>query len=678
MLTQQPGESSAAKSATDADSTGTTGERTLSPLAHLTAHSARFGVWEVLIFNPTARTREYLWNKEKRKSYIFQCMLVSTADPTQYVLGDSHGRGMNETKLAQLKERFKAGLVFQMSKVVFAENTKQQYNSAPKTEVVSMVNTQWTSVLSSAGKPLMPEPSIPVAASMGIEREQHFDALALVQEVSESSNGGKTATGQARLKCQILLNDGSVNADGKVCHLPVTIFADQAAANLEPELFERLRGAQAHKIAVAFFGIQGKQSELENNKWSFTSSFGFFCENASDIDKGRHLEAEAVHLVLAPAEAVPLSVLQSRSNLDINESFEDVEATETTCALVETLLRETKVKRIEEESMTFWQVNWCHVHVPERNAQVCTNDNSRLWMLVKVEDDTGFVTMYMREKAALSLSGTDSKEEFEAARADDSLDFPNKASIKIIRKTAPLQTPNRKNSAEQPANIQCYIVEAAEQALEDTPSKGSLLLLELLARTEVHTDACAAAGVSMIKKDPHYGLRVSYVVDELIVKKYCTRAFALVIASSASKADNMNEGYRMITENVSDPLDKDFVCTLMSFCTVKTSPEYQLKPARGIKTQTAIVLIADVLEAFSADKPAVFLVESLQKIPDSEAEAAPDHIRRLIHFASFAAKIQGKCSERGWTDETSPANAGKCRRLGKSPTNEELQKYNKS
>ena len=296
-------------------------------------------------------------------------------------------------------------------------------------------------------------------------------------------------------------------------------------------------------------------------------------------------------------------------------------------------------------------------------------------MPVKVEDDTGFVTMYMREKAALSLSGTDSKEEFEAARADDSLDFPNKASIKIIRKTAPLQTPNRKNSAEQPANIQCYIVEAAEQALEDTPSKGSLLLLELLARTEVHTDACAAAGVSMIKKDPHYGLCVSYVVDEMIVKKYCTRAFALVIASSASKADNMNEGYRMITENVSDPLDKDFVCTLMSFCTVKSSPEYQLKPARGIKTQTAIVLIADVLEEGSADKPAVFLVGSLQKIPDSEAEAAPDHIRRLIHFASLAAKIQGKCSERGWTDETSPANAGKCRRLGKAPTGENLDKY---
>ena len=103
----------------------------LSPLSYLTGQSARFGLWEVTIFNPMGRIRSYLWNKEQRTSYSFQCMLVSTADPKQYVLGDSHGRGMNDKSLKMLKEKFKPGLVFHMSKVVFAENTKQQYNSAP-------------------------------------------------------------------------------------------------------------------------------------------------------------------------------------------------------------------------------------------------------------------------------------------------------------------------------------------------------------------------------------------------------------------------------------------------------------------------------------------------------------------------------------------------------------------
>ena len=141
---------------------------TFSPLSHLTAQSARFGRWEVLIFNPTARTREYVWQGTKRTSHHFQCMLVSTADPTLYVLGDSHGKGMTATALKTMENKFKAGLVFEMSKVVFADNTKAQYNSAPKLEVVSMLNTSWNPVLVSAEKPKTPEPAIPVAESMGI------------------------------------------------------------------------------------------------------------------------------------------------------------------------------------------------------------------------------------------------------------------------------------------------------------------------------------------------------------------------------------------------------------------------------------------------------------------------------------------------------------------------------
>ena len=67
----------------------------------------------------------------------------------------------------------------------------------------------------------------------------------------------------------------------------------------------------------------------------------------------------------------------------------------------------------------------------------------------------------------------------------------------------------------------------------------------------------------------------------------------------------------MTTENVTDALDERFGCKLMSFCTVKTSPDYQLKPARSMKSQTALVVIADVHEAGSSEKPPVFLVESL-------------------------------------------------------------------
>ena len=57
-------------------------------------------------------------------------------------------------------------------------------------------------------------------------------------------------------------------------------------------------------------------------------------------------------------------------------------------------------------------------------AQLSTKGNGSLWMQVKVKDDTGNLGLFMREKAAMSLSGAASKEDSEAGRADASLGFP--------------------------------------------------------------------------------------------------------------------------------------------------------------------------------------------------------------------------------------------------------------
>ena len=131
----------------------------------------------------------------------------------------------------------------------------------------------------------------------------------------------------------------------------------------------------------------------------------------------------------------------------------------------------------------------------------------------------------------------------------------------------------------------------------------------------------------------------------------------------------------MIIEPVRDPMQDSVECTLMVFCTVKTSADYQLKPSRRTKTQTAYAVIADILEEGSAGKPPVFLVESLSKLTDDEACTAPEHMSRRIHFASLATKVQGKNKKRGWTEEANPAIASKCRKLGRAPTNTPLQAY---
>ena len=656
-------------------------ERKFLALSLLTEQSRRLETahWEVAIYHPKLIHREYTYQGKQRISHGFQCMLVSTADPTQYVLGDSHGKGITEQKAKEMEKTFKEGLVFQMTKVAFATNLSQQYNNTPKTEVVSMQNTTWISVLSSANKPTKPEPGIPIAASIDMGREQLFDALALVAEVGPVGNGGMSG-GQARVRVQVKLTDGSTNeTSGNVVHMPVTIFTDARSDGTEPQTVALLRSAASAQTALAFFGIQGKQSASEPGKYAFTSSFGFFFDSASDTQKGKELEKEATTLINMSSEELPMAAFGRAS--DQNESFEEISAHETNCALFKTMMAPTKIQAIEGET-TFWQINWCQVHLPEKGESISTNDSSRLWMPVRVEDDTGNITLYMREKAALALAGHETKESFESAVADDELYFPNKASIKIIRKPATPQTPAQtrnsddkpESSADQPAQIQYYIVEAGQQPLEDTHSKKSDTLLKLLEETPANADACVACPISAIRQDPHYGLCVHFDVEGELVKKKCKRALTLVRATKASETEKIGADFMMITKDVEDPLEptKQFSCTMVAFCALKAAADYQLKPLRGQTKQTAAVVISSVLEAGSAGKPPKYLVDSIEKMDPTEAEHAAEHMNKRIRFAGLIAKMQGTGSKRElampWTDEKSPANASKCRKLGRAPT----------
>lgn len=113
----------------------------------------------------------------------------------------------------------------------------------------------------------------------------------------------------------------------------------------------------------------------------------------------------------------------------------------------------------------------------------------------------------------------------------------------------------------------------------------------------------------------------------------------------------------------------------MSFCTTKSAADYQLKSGRSQRAQMAFVIITDVLEPGSAQKPAVLLADHVEKIPPEEFGVAPSNFGRMITMASLVAKAQGSSHQRVWTETHSPANAGKCRRLGKSPTDEALETY---
>ena len=122
-----------------------------------------------------------------------------------------------------------------------------------------------------------------------------------------------------------------------------------------------LTQAALENTAMAFFGIQGKKPDGGDGKWSCTSTFAFHCQSASETTKGRTLEANASDILQADAEAVPLSVLQSRTSHDNDDNFADKEATDTTCALLRSIMADMELTAIETDA-TLWQINWCHVH----------------------------------------------------------------------------------------------------------------------------------------------------------------------------------------------------------------------------------------------------------------------------------------------------------------------------
>ena len=86
---------------------------------------------------------------------------------------------------------------------------------------------------------------------------------------------------------------------------------------------------------------------------------------------------------------------------------------------------------------------------------------------------------------------------------------------------------------------------------------------------------------------------------------------------------------------------------------------YKLDPPRG-GAQCALVTITSKIDD-------VFVVEHVQHLSPSEAEAAKIALRQLLLLASRGGLKYLKRNA-PWTDDISPAKARRCRSLGRSPT----------
>ena len=78
----------------------------------------------------------------------------------------------------------------------------------------------------------------------------------------------------------------------------------------------------------------------------------------------------------------------------------------------------------------------------------------------------------------------------------------------------------------------------------------------------------------------------------------------------------------------------------------------------------------------SAEQPVKsLLVEDVQLLAPTEAEALKPKLSKMFYFAALSGQVSRKREREPWSPEQNPAKASTCRVLGRSPTGDPLPDY---
>jgi len=651
------------------------------------------------IFHPRVEEYEYTWQGQHRKGTTFVCDIVSLKDPRNYCQGHCKKTKITEEKFKAASKKFNTeGGTFVMSKVVFVDNAKQQYNNAPMKVVVDLGATRMEAVVASTQVPsaVQPAPTTTVSKCSELKRDQFFDVTALVKSCNPPQEHRSN-----RSSLQVSIYDGSLDeTTKKVKELPLRLFFDTD----KPERGHRFRQvcteAMAANEAVTILCIKGSQDE--QGAFNFASTRHTRVEKANpDGPKAAELNAKSELHNLTDEATTPFHLAQQGAR-----DWSAEPGVETRCKLLASFAhRSTGLKDLDDRE-TVWQLNWVRVTEPTAEQEIKATNAERLWFQLPLRDHTGNLSLYITEQAALKLAGATDRADFEQRHLEERLQFPTWASIKVWRK------PTKERSAAQPASIphaqpsfDCYIVDATEQDLTEAPTEQSKLLLPLLDSSMDDGSGILPATLDMIQASDHYAMAVRYATQALpkemagmsvpthlanagaTTTRPCSHVVALVASTEASRTHNMGtEGCKLVTKNVVDATFPDITekCKydITSYCTLATNTDFKLNPPRtGSKTQHALISISSVLATNSDSNPPgagqpAFLVESVQLLQPSEVDRCRAVMRKMIYFTAIAGQLASrKRDHEGWTDDESPAKAAACRSLGRHPTGPGLPDY---
>ena len=670
------------------------------PLSELNKASAKTGgAWVVDVFRPFEEKYKYTWQGKPREGTNLLVTLVSAEDASQYCQAMLKKTAKQETKYAQTKTAMENGKRFVMSNVGFVDNAKLEYVSCPLKVVVDLGSTTFDACVERPSSVVQPAPTATIAGSAGLAGNQFFDVTALIQETQDIKEHANN-----RSSFGVMIYDGSLDPDTKkVKAMPLRIYFDTWPADVstfrhsaeQPVSGEEMKAlTEQHlqnKTALSFFCISGAQDET--GKFCFRSTKHTFITAAVGAKAERLKEATELHS-LSAADTVAFELQTSTAARDWSAE----RGKETRCGLLQTFaFRATGVAALDD-SETIWQINCVRINEPSIGQKI-KNQFGNLWLELFCRDDSGSLTLYITEKAVVKLTDVVDAAEFEQAHKEGRLRLPFFASIKMLRRRS-------KPSAAQPGILEnterafdCYIVDAAQQDIQELPSAMSTKLLPMLSHS---ADSVLPATLQMIRKSEHYTMAVQYITQQVPAElskvasktvagssmlRPCSRAVALVLSTKRSKpAPAGDGGHKLVTDDVVDLLLTDSAAQpgaqqkyqVTTFCTLNTVTDFKLDPPKSSKEQAALISITGVIDADtdSAEQPVKGVIaDDIHLLTPDEAKALKPMLMKMLYFAALAGQIVRKRQREPWTGTENPADAAPCRMLGRSPTGPALPDY---
>ena len=672
------------------------------PLAMLNRASAKVGgSWEVAVYNPYEDHYEYNWKNSLRTGTTFVVTFVAANDPSQYCLAQFKKSTRNTNKYDQVRKQIEQNRRLVISRVSFADDAKLQYVSCPLKLVVDLCSTKLDAVVNAPSSVVQPAPKNTVAGCAELTGNQFFDLIALIHEVlpvREHANN--------RSSFVLKIYDGSLDREtAKVKIMPLTIYYDTTPSNIPKDKSfsgEKMKAfAQKHmesKTPLCFFNISGAQDD--QNKFVFRSSKHILMAEAVG-DKAEKLKANTAlhHLSTADTTAFETQTTQ------IARDWALVHAKETKCALLLQFARKPTGISAMDDAETIWQINWVRIAEPPQDQHL-RNQFGNLWLPLTCMDDTGIVTLYITEAALLKLAKAVDAAEFEELFKQGRLRLPFYASIRILRRpsnTSAAQPGGSSQPQQKDNDFDCYIVDAAEQTMEEIPTASSMKLLPMLS---LSTDGWLHAMLAQISSSEHYALMVQYAPQQVppelasgasrptqegaTIQRPCSKAIALISSTNRSHVFPAGAtGHKLVTENVVDLLHTDSAITraadgaqrkyqIITYCTLDNVTDFKLDPPKGSKEQAALISVVGVINADTddAEQPVKgFIVDDIVTLSETQANAYKPLLMKQLHFAALTGQISRKRALEQWSPTQNPAEAKSCKALGRSPSGPVLPDY---